>query len=351
MQYDPAERMELRFNVDIRDMNSFGIAAKAACTAEYYSIDELSEICRDTELPRPFKSIGGGSNLLFTKDFGGTLLHSRIRFIEPYCSKGVCTARVGAGVPWDEFCGWCAERALWGPENLSMIPGDTGAAAVQNIGAYGVEISDIISTVECFDLQSGRMVLFGRDECAYGYRDSFFKHDGGRYVVTAVSFSLSTEYNPVTGYGNVMDRIVEKYGSYSVYGKALTPELVRRTIMEIRREKLPDPALYGNAGSFFRNPCVTKEKFAEISGDGRTDVPHFAAEGGLVKIPAAWMIDRCGWKGYREGNVGVWEKQPLVLVNMSGKASGAEIEALEQKIRASVKERFGVELRAEVEHI
>lgn len=344
--------MELSFDADISSMNTFGMKVKAACVADYYSIEELDSISRRVDLPLPLKSIGGGSNLLFTGDFPGTLLHSKIRFISPYANKGGVTARVGAGVPWDEFCEWCSKRDLWGPENLSSIPGDTGAAAVQNIGAYGVEIADIVSTVECYDLQAHKMVAFSKKDCAYGYRDSFFKNAGaGRYVVTAVSFCLRSEYSPVIDYGNVKDRIIAKCGSFSVYGNALTPDLVRHAIMGIRREKLPDVKEYGSAGSFFRNPYLTKEKYAAIEAMGWKDIPHFFTDDGLVKIPAAWLIDRCGLKGKSVGGAAVWEKQPLVIVNRAGNATPGDVLALEKEIVDSVEAKFGISLKPEVEHI
>jgi len=329
--------------------NTFGMKVSAAKMVDYYSPEELHQIYDMEDLPKPFLHIGGGSNILFTNDYSGTILHSRIRFINADGEDEV-SVRVGAGVPWDEFCDWCARRALWGPENLSGIPGEVGAAAVQNIGAYGREVCEIISTVECYDSQTRKMVAFKPSECGYGYRTSIFKgKEKGRYVVTAVSFALTTQYDPKLDYGNVKEAVVAACGHYAVYEKALTPSKVRKVILSIRDKKLPSPKEYGSAGSFYRNPFVTKEKYEKIAAE-YPDVPHFEMPDGKVKIPAAWMIDQCGWKNYREGNVGVWS-QPLVIINATGKATPLEIMDLEDKITASVQKKFGVTLEPEVEHI
>lgn len=344
--------MEKKFNVSMEKMNSFGMKVKAACLVNYYSVDELDAISRMSDLPRPFFHIGEGSNLLFTQDFPGTILHSHIRFLQPFSSDRGMTVRLGAGVNWDEFCDWCAKRALWGPENLSMIPGEAGAACVQNIGAYGREIGELVSTVECYDMLEHKMTAFKKDDCTYGYRDSFFKKEGkGRYVVTAVSLCLRNDYSPSIEYGSLRQTLTEKCGRFAVYENRLTPEQVRKAIMEIRAEKLPDPAVVGCAGSFFKNPYVQRDVYQAIAENQEEAVPHFDLEDGRVKIPAAWLIEKCGWKGYTGGNVGVWEKQALVIVNLSGKASPEEILQLENKIKESVKAKFGIDLIPEVEHV
>lgn len=344
--------MEIDFNTDLANLNTFRMQVKAACTAKYYSVEELEELSSREDLPRPFLHIGGGSNLLFTKDFPGTVLRSRICFIQSFDSDKGATVRVGAGVPWDDFCEWCANRDLWGPENLSMIPGETGAAAVQNIGAYGREIADIISTVECYDLQDRKMVAFRKDQCGYGYRTSFFKTGGkGRYIVTAVSFDLKKDYSPVLDYGNVKELIISKCGRFVVFENGLTPSLVRKAIRKIREEKLPDVKQIGSAGSYFCNPYVSQKCYENIVSMGYDKVPHFVMEDGSVKIPAAWLIDKCGWKGRVESNAGVWEKQPLVLVNVTGKATPQDVLNLAAMVADSVKEKFGIALSPEVEII
>ena len=338
-----------------------------ACYIEYDSVEELADFFssgRQFDLPRPFLHIGGGSNLLFTKDFPGTVFHSGIRFVSPLEGGGQADAygagevmvEVGAGIRWDDFCGWCAERGLWGPENLSGIPGETGAAAVQNIGAYGTEFKDVVRKIRCFDVVTCSVKTFSRDECRYGYRDSIFKQAAkGRYIVTSVVLEVSRDAGPRLEYGHVKDA-VEKALSENRQ-ESPTPELVRSVILGIRNSKLPDPAEMGNAGSFFKNPVVPKvfydkvEHYAKSKYGQDYEVPHFDAGSGFIKIPAAWLIEQCGWKGYTEGNVGVYAKQPLVLVNRTGAATPDEIIALEKKISDSVMNLFGIGLNPEVEHI
>ena len=344
--------MDITRDTELRRFNTFRMDVKAACFIEYSSLEELDSVFAEAgEYPQPFFHIGGGSNLLFTGDFPGTILHSGIKFIE---ERGD-VVRVGAGVVFDDFCQWCAGKGFWGPENLSDIPGEVGASAVQNIGAYGREAGDIILEVECYDTLERRLVRIPVQDCNYAYRDSCFKHEGkGRYIVTAVDFQLTKEYSPVLGYGHVRESAVAAYGAETVEDKKLTPGMMRDLVKSIRGGKLPDPKEVGSAGSFFRNPFVSVEEYSNVERiaerDGLGPVPHFPA-GDLVKIPAAWLIDKCGWKGRSEGNAGVWHIQPLVIVNLTGEASPEEIVTLENKIISSVLERFGVELRPEVEHV
>ena len=359
--------MKVRYNVSLREWNTFGMEVRAAALLEYDSAAELAALLSDyrfaSELPLPLLHVGRGSNLLFTGDFPGTVLHSRIRFIERLTDRPSCPGekdsagdpgvrvRVGAGVVWDDFCAWAATEGLWGPENLSLIPGETGSAAVQNIGAYGQEVCRLIDTVECFDTLQHRTVLLDGDACGYGYRTSRFKGEWkGRYIVTAVTFRLSETYCPVLDYGHVREAVAAAFGP-----GPYTPQQVRDTVIAIRRDKLPDPAETGNAGSFFRNPFVLPEQYQRVARIAEEEqlgpVPHFLADDGLVKIPAAWLIEKCGWKGRRLGNAGVWAVQPLVLVNATGTASPGEILALEDAVVTSVRQRFGIALQPEVEHI
>ena len=363
--------MDIRESYSLKKRNTFGMDVSCACYMEYCSVEELVEFFssgRQHGLPLPFLHIGGGSNILFTGDFPGTVFHSGIRFISEIrpCDttahdadgpgSAAVLVEVGAGTLWDDFCAWCAERGLWGPENLSGIPGETGAAAVQNIGAYGVEFKDVVREVRCFDAVTCSIKTFRQQECKYGYRDSIFKQSAkGRYIVTSVVFGLSTEGGPRLEYGHVKSAVENALSESSQ--ETLTPSLVRSVILGIRDSKLPDPGKTGSAGSFFKNPVVPKifyekvEHYAKSKYGQDYEVPHFDAGSGFVKIPAAWLIDQCGWKGYREGNVGVYEKQPLVLVNLTGKALPGEIVALEKKIAASVLNLFGIGLEPEVEHI
>ena len=336
---------------DLAKMNTFGMKVKARCFMEYDSVADLVDI-EFGELARPVLHIGGGSNLLFTDDFKGTVLHSKIDFIEilDECHMdSKVLVSVGAGVVFDDFCEWAAKEGLWGVENLSYIPGEVGASAVQNIGAYGVEVKDVIRKVYCYDTQEEEFVHFDVEECGYGYRDSIFKSPEvkGRYIVTHVVFALSREPKPMLDYGHLREAIQSN----------LTPSVIRKAIIRIRKEKLPEPSVKGSAGSFFKNPVVPVEHFLEIEeaakAESGTDykVPHYDLPDGMVKIPAAWMIEQCGWKGKRSGGAAVWEKQPLVIVNHTGEAYPEEIVGLEKRIIASVKARFGVELHPEVEHV
>lgn len=323
---------------------------------EYDSIADLMDI-DFAALPKPVKHIGGGSNLLFTKDFVGTVLHSKINFFYElpkddslYRSGDEVLVSVGAGVPFDEFCNLAAENGLWGPENLSHIPGEVGAAAVQNIGAYGVEAADIIRQVYCYDIEEEEFTHFSPEECRYGYRDSIFKHEGckDRYIVTNVVFALTRKSSPRLEYGHIR-AAVEEAMAKQPDGTGLSPMLVRETVTAIRRQKLPEVSETGSAGSFFKNPVVPEEDYErvqKIAGD--IPVPHYTADGG-IKIPAAWLIEQCGWKGHIERNAGVYERQPLVIVNATGHASPEEIISLKDSIIDSVKEKFGISLSPEVE--
>jgi len=410
---------------NLTKMNTFGMKVKARCFVEYDSVADLVDI-EFSELARPVLHIGGGSNLLFTDDFKGTVLHSKINFIEilddnicdtdpsPCSPDSSCHSEslschserseesfppvlvsVGSGVVFDDFCDWAAKEGLWGVENLSYIPGEVGASAVQNIGAYGVEVKDVIRTVYCYDTLEEEFVKFDVNECGYGYRDSIFKNHEvkGRYIVTHVVFALSREAQPKLEYGHLKEAVTSAYGEcqcvpeapsqlslgpspYPGVGKCLlhtngtspeggkasskhclTPDMIRKVIIRIRKEKLPEPSVVGSAGSFFKNPVVPMEQFIRIETEAKAEfgsdykVPHYDLPDGMVKIPAAWMIEQCGWKGKRSGGAAVWDKQPLVIVNHTGEAYPEEIVGLERRIISSVKEKFGVELHPEVDHI
>ena len=337
-------------------MNTFGMKVKARCFIEYDSVADLVDI-EFEELARPVLHIGGGSNLLFTDDFKGTILHSKINFIEEIGTDGNdVLVSVGAGVVFDDFCDWAAKEGLWGVENLSYIPGEVGASAVQNIGAYGVEVKDVIRKVYCYDTVEEEFVNFDVEDCDYGYRDSAFKDPEikGRYIVTHVVFALSREPQPKLDYGHLKAAVEE---AAAVSGKPVSPALVRKVIIRIRKEKLPEPSVMGSAGSFFKNPVITAEHFTRIETAAKAElgadytVPHYDLPDGTVKVPAAWMIEQCGWKGRRSGGAAVYEKQPLVIVNYTGEAYPEEIIGLERRVIASVKQKFDVVLHPEVEHI
>lgn len=313
--------------------NTFGIEARATRYVDYHSEEELIGIVPSLQ-GTPYIRVGGGSNLLFTKDYDGTVLHSSITGISV---EGNCI-RVGSGMVWDEFVEWTVENGWCGIENLSLIPGEVGASAVQNIGAYGVEAKDCIKEVECVDLRTGERRVFTNQECRYSYRQSIFKNElKGRYAVTYVTYILNKEYTPHIEYGNIRSNLPE--------GVEVTPRIVRDAIISIRNQKLPDPKVQGNAGSFFMNPVVSRGKFLEIQKD-YPQMPFYEVEGG-VKIPAGWMIEQCGWKGKALGKAAVHSRQALVLVNLGG-ATGKDILALSDAVRRSVREKFGIDITPEV---
>ena len=319
--------------------NTFGIDVSASRFLEYASVAELEEYIAQGAVTTPFLHIGGGSNLLFTKDYDGLILHSRIGGIEVTAEDSqTVSLRVGAGVVWDDFVACCVEHGWYGAENLSLIPGEVGASAVQNIGAYGVEVKDLITAVETVNVQGyGR--VYSVEECEYAYRSSIFKRPENKSVfVTYVRFRLSKEERYTLDYGTIRQELA-KY-------PAPTLPIVRKVIIEIRESKLPDPKVTGNAGSFFMNPIVAKEKLEALQRD-YPRIPYYELPDGRVKIPAGWMIDQCGWKGKSLGPAAVHDKQALVLVNRGG-AKGSDIVALSDAVRASVRDKFGIDIHPEV---
>ena len=384
---------------DLYTRNTFRMRVRCALYVEITEEADLPALDW-AALPQPVLVMGGGSNLLFTKDFPGTVLHyaegttfsggkGRRERSERSPAEGstFCHVTVPAGVVFDEFCAWAAEEGLWGPENLSLIPGEVGASAVQNIGAYGVEAKDIIADIRAWDRQEGRFVHIDPASCAYGYRTSKFKTEWkGRYLITAVTYRLSREPRPVLDYGGIRKALevrgmlpgtcpppdvgrgrgplpeavggagAERSEAEFPGSIPLTPKLVRDTIIDIRRQKLPDPAEVGSAGSFFCNPVIGREHFERIQAAARSEkgpdyaVPHFDTPDG-VKVPAAWMIEQCGFKGVRNGGAQVYQNQPLVIVNESGSATPEDIIGLERQIISAVRDRFAVTLHPEVEHV
>ena len=320
------------YYIDLGGMNTFRMKVACRCFVEYESVEELKAVLADSSLPRPFFPLGGGSNLLFTKDYPGTVLHCGMKTIRDLGSGRVYA---DAGVVWDDFCAWCASKGLWGPENLSYIPGEVGASAVQNIGAYGREAGELIESVSCVEVGTGSEVVIPAGDCEYAYRDSRFKHDWkGRYFVTGVTFRLSEEPKPELDYGHVREAVKEKFGTDDP--AILTPAMIREVVTDIRKSKLPEVTELGSAGSFFRNPYVDGKILEAIRNKAQEEnlgvVPSFTIGDDCFKVPAAWLIDKCGWKGKELGGAAVFEKQPLVLVNKSGETSPEEIIALEKAI-------------------
>lgn len=332
-------------NYSLLSRNTFGIDVKADRFVEYESIDELISILAQIQQDNtPYLHIGEGSNLLFSKDFNGTILHSLIKDITIVGEwESFVDIKVGAGVNWDDFVQYTVSLGLYGAENLSYIPGEVGASAVQNIGAYGKEAKDIILSVHTIDVKSGQERILTNQECEYSYRESIFKKElKNRYIITYVTYRLSKIASFYLDYGNVRNELESA-------GFDVTLENVRNIIIKIRREKLPDPKELGNAGSFFMNPVVGKDKFNELI-EKYPSIPYYKVGDDGMKIPAAWLIEQCGFKGYKTGNVGVHHVQPLVLVNLGG-ADAKEVISLAAKVAESIDDKFGIRIVPEVNYI
>ena len=336
--------MIIKENISLLSYNTFGIDAKADYFIEYNSVEELqtalkSEIVKSNRLLH----IGGGSNLLFMKDFKGVILHSAINFIKKVSEDAdTVMLEAGAVVNWDDFVAYTVENGWGGVENLSLIPGEVGASAVQNIGAYGVEVQDVITEVNAVEIKTGESKTFSVEDCQYGYRESIFKKElKGKYIITSVLFKLQKQPEYKLNYQHLEAEVL-KNGDINLQN-------IRQTIIAVRESKLPDPKIFGNAGSFFMNPVISKAHFNELLAQ-YPQMPHYFVSETEEKVPAGWLIDQCGWKGKQIGNAGVHDKQALVLVNKGG-ATGAEIVYLAEQIQASVKTKFGIELHAEVNYI
>ena len=331
----------IRENASLRALNTFGVEARARRLIEVEDAAALPEALALARAHGPLLVLGGGSNVLFTSDFDGTVLHLRTRgcrVLDDDATGALVEAE--AGESWDGLVRWTLERGLYGLENLALIPGSVGASPVQNIGAYGVEMRERFAGLDAIAVADGQGRTFGHDDCAFGYRDSLFKRaEAGRWLIVRVRFRLSRSPDVRTAYGEVLEAL-----RAAGHGDAPSPAEVAEAIRGIRRRKLPDPAVLGNAGSFFKNPVVDADAARTLVA-GNPGMPHWAAEGG-VKLSAAWMIERCGWKGARDGDAGVHAAHALVLVN-HGRATGAQILALSERIRESVLARFGVALEPE----
>ncbi|MBP5338459.1 MAG: UDP-N-acetylmuramate dehydrogenase [Prevotella sp.] len=323
--------------------NTFGIDARCRRFVEFGSAEEARHLALTlTDADRPLLVIGSGSNLLLTSDFEGTVIHSAILGKEVLGeTTGEVLLRVGSGEEWDGLVAWCVAQGLHGAENLSLIPGEVGASAVQNIGAYGAEVCELIDRVEAVSLDDGQLVTIPASDCRYGYRQSRFKEEWkGRFLITHVVYRLHRDFIPRLDYGNIRSELLARHIEQP------TAEELRQVIIDIRRQKLPDPAVEGNAGSFFMNPVVPREQFNALL-NAYPQMPHYPLDDGREKIPAAWLIDQCGWKGRTLGRAGVHSRQALVLVNKGG-ATGADVVALCEAICHDVSQRFGIDLKPEV---
>lgn len=326
-------------HTSLRDRNSFGVEQQAARLIEFDTPDDLRTLFA-AGVPDRWMVLSGGNNVLFTQDYDGLIVTPAARGIKCLSDEGdTVRIRVEAGVEWDDLVEWAVAHDLWGVENLSLIPGKAGAAPVQNIGAYGCEAADTIRRVEMFCVENGSMLTLDAAHCGFGYRESVFKHTlKGRVIITAVEFELSRTPRPRLAYGDV-EREVEARGGASLRN-------IREAICAIRRSKLPDPAVLGNAGSFFKNPVVEASVAAALL-ERYPAMPHYPAPDGRVKLAAGWLIDQAGLKGWREGNVGVHERQALVLVNYGG-ATGGEVIAFARRVQQRVLDRFGIAIDTEV---
>ncbi len=334
--------LQIEKNASLKKLNTFGLDVKARELAIVNSKEDLPEVFSlfSGRAKNTF-FLGGGSNVLFTKDFDGLVVafyHKDIELIRE--TKKDVLLRVSSGMPWDEFVQYCMQNKFYGCENLTAIPGSVGGAAIQNIGAYGVEVKDLIEEVEFYDPKENRISSIKKAECHYGYRDSIFKHSLKGVMILSVNFRLSKNANLKLDYGNIraelQKRSIEKPG----------PEDVSKIVRSIRASKLPDPEEYGNAGSFFKNPVVSKEQLEKLLAN-YPDIVFYPAPGNQVKIAAGWLIDRLGWKGKEYGGAAVHEKQALVIINKNNARPG-DIIQLSKLIREDVMKHFDIELETEV---
>lgn len=328
--------------------NTFGIEARCRRFLEFDTVDEARQVAgilAHTDMP--FIIVGEGSNLLLTRDYEGIVVHSAIRdkamVMADACAGNADDVFVsyGSGVTWDDVVAESVANGWHGAENLSLIPGEVGASAVQNIGAYGAEAKDLIFDVEAVEIATGNVVRLFNADCEYAYRQSRFKHEWkNKYLITHVTYRFSRTFTPDLDYGNIRHSLESK-------GIAMpTAEQLRQTIIEIRQAKLPDPKVMGNAGSFFMNPVVGHDVYERLAAQYE-GMPHYVVDPEHIKIPAGWMIEQCGWKGRSLGRAGVHDRQALVLVNRGG-ATGGEVVTLYEQIIKDVKAKFGIEIHPEV---
>jgi UDP-N-acetylmuramate dehydrogenase len=333
-------------NVELQPFNTFSLKARASYFVRVQSVEELIDLLRNPVYQYKQKLfLGGGSNILLTKDFEGLVIKIELKGLEIVKKTPKNTwIKAGAGENWHQFVMHCIEQNWAGVENLSLIPGTVGAAPMQNIGAYGTEIKDVFESLEALNLKTQAIEVFTLEQCKFGYRESVFKHeDKGKYVILNVTFRLNNTPKINIEYGAIKDTLVEM----GVQNPTIRD--VSQAVITIRRSKLPDPTEIGNAGSFFKNPEIPMAQFKVLQEKFPT-VPGYVVSDYTMKVPAGWLIEQAGWKGQRFGNVGVHAKQALVLVNF-GEGLGLEIKELSAKIQVSVKEKFGIDLQTEVNFI
>ena len=334
--------MNIQSNVSLKPFHTFHIHAAAKKFATFSNVDELDELLRSSSAEKSLLILGGGSNILFTKNYDGIVLKNEIKGIEVVKEDADHVyLRVGAGENWHQLVLHSINKGLGGLENLSLIPGNVGASPMQNIGAYGVEIKEVFESLTAFHLNDKKIVQFSVNDCQFGYRESVFKKRyKDQFVILNVIYRLNKFPKFNTSYGAIEEELQKmKVTDLSI-------EAISQAVINIRSSKLPDPDQIGNAGSFFKNPELPSDEFAAIK-QSHPNIPSYPVTPGVVKIPAAWLIDQCGWKGYRKGDAGCHAKQALVLVNY-GNATGSEIYNLSEEILQSVQKRFGITLEREV---
>ncbi|WP_257658229.1 UDP-N-acetylmuramate dehydrogenase [Parapedobacter lycopersici] len=337
-------RLLIQENFPLKSYNTFGVDARARYFVEINDEAELKQLYTQHEdlLRLPVLILGGGSNILFTRDVDGLVIHMAIQGIDHRITGTSVEVVAGGGVIWNDLVWYCVDRRFGGIENLVLIPGTAGAAPVQNIGAYGAELSGVFRQCRAFDTHTGEMITFSREECGFSYRDSRFKREKGRYIITQLSLNLTLTPALNTGYGAVRSALESR----GIHEPTLSD--VAEAISSIRTEKLPDPATIGNAGSFFKNPVITVQHLGQLqTAFPHLDFVYFPANKDHVKIAGGWLIEQCGWKGKQVGDAGTWKNQALVLVNHKN-ASGLDIYNLSTQIIDDVKETFGILLEREV---
>ena len=334
--------LQIQENVSLKNFNTFGIDVFAKYFVEISHADELRELFSDPQwLQNERLVLGGGSNMLFKKDFDGLVIRMNIRGIDHRISHNEVVVVAGAGEVWNDLVNYCVAHEYAGLENLSLIPGSVGASPIQNIGAYGVELQDVFLTCNAFEIASGTFKTFTKEDCRFGYRDSVFKAEiKGQYIIVSVKFHLSLVPDTKLHYGAIKDELAKR--------QITSPTIkdVSEVVSHIRVSKLPDPSTIGNAGSFFKNPVIPIDEFKAIQSYF-PEIVNYPAGDGEIKLAAGWMIEQCGWKGKVVGNTGTWKNQALVLVNHGG-ATGEEVYSLSSQIIDSVYSKFGVTLEREV---
>jgi UDP-N-acetylmuramate dehydrogenase len=335
--------MQIRENISLKPYNSFGIDAKAKYFASFRNLDELGELqSSQCAIGNAQLILGGGSNILLTKDFDGLVMKNEMMGIEVIKEdEEYVYIKTGAGENWHRLVMYCVENEYAGMENLSLIPGNVGASPMQNIGAYGVEVKDVFFELEAYHINDKKSLKFSLHECEFGYRESIFKRKyKDQFIITSVTYRLKKTPSFHTSYGAIQQELER------LEVKQLSIKAISQAVINIRSSKLPDPKEIGNAGSFFKNPQVAKTQFASLQ-KAYPSIPHFPFDECHMKVPAGWLIEQCGWKGYRKGDAGCYSKQALVLVNY-GSSTGSEIFTLSEEIFLSVKSKFNILLEREV---